>query len=60
VWYYADEGDWWVGSASNIGTDAGIMFALAPSAATPDAVLAGEWRTSEGFQPNAALKCTRL
>jgi hypothetical protein len=60
VWYYADEGDWWVGYASNIGTDAGSMFALAPSAATPDAVLAGQWFTSDGFQPNAALKCTRL
>jgi hypothetical protein len=59
VWYYADEGDWWVGSASNIGTDAGNMFAIAPSAATPDAVLAGQWRTSDGFQPNASVKCTR-
>jgi hypothetical protein len=58
VWYYADEGDWWVGAASSIGTETGTMYARA-SAATPDAVAAGRWRTTSGFQPIASVKCTR-
>jgi hypothetical protein len=57
VWYYADEGDWWVGGASYIGKNAGTMYAQAPSAATPDAVPAGQWRATHGFQPNASVKC---
>jgi hypothetical protein len=59
VWYYADTEKWWVGAESDIGLDIGYMYARAPSAATPDAVPAGQWKTSVGFQPNAAVKCTR-
>jgi hypothetical protein len=59
VWYYADEGDWWVGDADDIGVDVGFMYAKARSATTPDAVRVGKWKTSDGFQPNAAVECTR-
>jgi hypothetical protein len=60
VWYYADEGDWLVGEAFNIGTNCGNMYAHVAPATTPDAVLAGQWFTSDGLRPNAAVKCTRL
>jgi hypothetical protein len=59
VWYYADKEVWLVGDAKGIGSPIGHMNAHAPSAATPDAAPAGKWRTSDGFQPNAAVKCTR-
>jgi hypothetical protein len=46
VWYSSEKGKWLVGNASSIGTGAGSMFAIAPTAATPDAVLEGQWMTS--------------
>jgi hypothetical protein len=60
VWYSAKhEGMWLVGPTRAIGKCDGIMYAQVASAATPDAVPAGKWKTSNGFQPNAAVKCTR-
>jgi hypothetical protein len=59
VWYSTDKGGWWAGTASCIGNNGGSMFAKAPTAATPDAVPAGEWVVSGGFQPYNAVKCTR-
>jgi hypothetical protein len=59
VWYCADQGYWLVGYTSNIGTHAASMIAAAPTAATTDAVPAGQWAVSVGFQPCAAVKCTR-
>jgi hypothetical protein len=57
VWYHADEAGWLVGRA--IGTHCGNMYAMVAYAATPDAVLAGQWLVSEGWVPKAAVKCTR-
>jgi hypothetical protein len=57
VWYCADQGEWIVGPAITIGENGGAMFG--PNAATPDAVPAGKWMTSEGWVPNVAVKCTR-
>ena len=60
VWYSADKKNWWVGNAQDMGLDIGDMYAHASSAATPDAVPAGEWMVSvDGTVPNAAVKCIR-
>ena len=59
VWYSADMEGWLVGPASSIGTNGGFVFALAPTAATPDAVPAGQWMVSDGWVPSVAVKCTR-
>jgi hypothetical protein len=59
VWCSADQGVWHVGPASNIGTNTAAMFATAPTAATPDAVPAGEWTVSAGWVSIVAVKCTR-
>jgi hypothetical protein len=60
VWYSADEGVWMVGHARSIGTNSASMYATATTAATPDAVPAGEWMvSSDGTVPNAAVKCIR-
>jgi hypothetical protein len=57
VWFNADV--WLVGPAFSIGTNGGQMRAIAPTAATPDAVPARQWMAGEGYVPNAAVKCTR-
>jgi hypothetical protein len=59
VWYFADKSNWYVGNAISIGTELAYMIAKAPTATTPDAVPAGQWVVSLGFQPYAAVKCTR-
>ena len=61
VWYFASKKEWWVGDAGDVGTNVGFMVALGQQhAATPDAVPAGKWHVSEGWQPNAAVKCRRV
>jgi hypothetical protein len=57
MWYSADQGGWIVGGAEDIGTNGGSMFGS--TAATPDAVPAGQWMVSAGWVPNIAVKCTR-
>jgi hypothetical protein len=59
VWYFADKEMWVVGPASHIGRQDGNMYGRVSAAATPDAVPAGQWLASEGWVPNAAVKCTR-
>ena len=56
VWYHAGDGEWYVGDASWVGTTTCDILAKS-TAATPDAVRAGKWKTSEGFQPNRAVRC---
>ena len=58
VWYFAGNGYWNVGRRKNVGTNTKGIFGKS-TAATPDAVRAGEWQTSEGFQPNSAVRCVR-
>jgi hypothetical protein len=59
AWYSADRKKWRVGLASGIGIHGGSMkSAHAPTAATPDAVPARQWKTSQGGVPNVAVKCT--
>ena len=61
LWYFASKKKWLVGPAGSVGSDVGYMFAEGQQhAATPDAVPAGKWIVCEGFQANAAVKCTRL
>jgi hypothetical protein len=59
VWYSADKGKWYVGRASDIGTNTADMTAKAPTAATPDAAPAGKWMVTAGWVPSVAVKCTR-
>ena len=56
VWYHAGNGQWLVGLASDVGTNV-CSIGVKSTAATPDAVQAGTWRVSEGFQPNSAVQC---
>ena len=56
VWYHAGDGQWYDGLARNVGTRSCTITAVS-TAATPDAVRAGKWMTSEGFQPNSAVRC---
>ena len=58
VWYHAGNGRWYVGPASDVGMNTCGIYAKS-TAATPDAVRAGTWETSEGFQPNSAVRCVR-
>ena len=58
VWYCAGKGRWHVGKASNVGMNTCSIFAQS-TAATPDAVQAGTWHVSEGWQPNSAVRCLR-
>ena len=56
VWYHEGKGKWAVGSARNVGTSTCGIYSKS-TAATPDAVQAGKWKASEGFQPNSAVRC---
>jgi hypothetical protein len=52
MWYNAKREQWWVGND--------CMFAKdQKQAATPDAVPAGKWSVIEGWQVDAAVKCTK-
>jgi hypothetical protein len=59
VWYNAVREMWRVGAASNVGVNAGSMYAKASTAATPDAVPAGKWMVGDGWLPIPVVKCTR-
>jgi hypothetical protein len=57
VWYYADSGEWNVGSESDVGTNAAFL-SVVDSAATPDAAQA-TWEVGEGLKRNRSLKVER-
>jgi hypothetical protein len=58
VWYVADHGEWWLGSASGVGTVGGYMF-VQDSAATPDAVQ-GTWVVGEGSKRNSSVTVAQI